>query len=546
MNFLKPVFFALLLLGLVLTSVSALAQTAAPQAQEQVQTEQPAIPADRPAEKELSQAAAIQPDTAPTIDLNDPAIQDAIKAKEAADQALVDAVLKARESAASGEPDSAENAGVKAPSFIPTNAEDAKALGQKLLDKLIGWLTSPPFLAQVGAILLVWFLAPIFTKSTTKRVFLFRDPPAADAKMRSARDYLYRSRGFLRAVWQVVLLALFAIILKSTLGQDWLVKIAQGLAVVFLLYSVIKTFITNDMLQKLAIWILIPLALLVVFGFYDDLTAWLSSLKLGQGEDAISAMTIVLLGIFGAIFFKLATYSNSRGQDAIRAQESLDITTREVISKIFQIIVFGIGLILAFSAAGISLSGLVVIFSALSLGIGLGLQPVAANFVSGMIILFDRSVRVGDFVVLPDGQEGFVEAINMRSTTVETTDGKDIMVPNTTFIENSYENWTHKDPRQRYEVYFMVDFDTDIDALEDIIIPAVSAHPSVLQEPEEPDLELREFGEHGIKFAVEFWCSGIDDGPNKFTSDLNFIIWRALRDNKIKIPFPQRVVHMKK
>jgi len=377
-NFLKPVFFALLLLGLILTSVSALAQTAAPQAQEQVQTEQPAIPADKPAEKELSQAAAIQPDTAPTIDLNDPAIQDAIKAKEAADQALVDAVLKARESAASGEPDSAENAGVKAPSFIPTNAEDAKALGQKLLDKLIGWLTSPPFLAQVGAILLVWFLAPIFTKSTTKRVFLFRDPPAADAKMRSARDYLYRSRGFLRAVWQVVLLALFAIILKSTLGQDWLVKIAQGLAVVFLLYSVIKTFITNDMLQKLAIWILIPLALLVVFGFYDDLTAWLSSLKLGQGEDAISAMTIVLLGIFGAIFFKLATYSNSRGQDAIRAQESLDITTREVISKIFQIIVFGIALILAFSAAGISLSGLVVIFSALSLGIGLGLQPVAA------------------------------------------------------------------------------------------------------------------------------------------------------------------------
>jgi len=545
-KFLKPVFFALLLLGLILTSVSALAQTAAPQAQEHVQTEQPAIPADKPAEKELSQAAAIQPDTAPTIDLNDPAIQDAIKAKEAADQALVDAVLKARENAASGEPDSTEKAGIKAPSFIPTNAEDAKALGQKLLDKLIGWLTSPPFLAQVGAILLVWFLAPIFTKTTTKRVFLFRDPPAADAKMRSARDYLYRSRGFLRAVWQVVLLALFAVILKSTLGQDWLVKIAQGLAVVFLLYSVIKTFITNDMLQKLAIWILIPLALLVVFGFYDDLTAWLSSLKLGQGEDAISAMTIVLLGIFGAIFFKLATYSNSRGQDAIRAQESLDITTREVISKIFQIIVFGIALILAFSAAGISLSGLVVIFSALSLGIGLGLQPVAANFVSGMIILFDRSVRVGDFVVLPDGQEGFVEAINMRSTTVETTDGKDIMVPNTTFIENSYENWTHKDPRQRYEVYFMVDFDTDIDALEDIIIPAVSAHPSVLQEPEEPDLELREFGEHGIKFAVEFWCSGIDDGPNKFTSDLNFIIWRALRDNKIKIPFPQRVVHMKK
>ena len=546
MSFLRPIFYVLILLGLALTSVSPSAQTAAPETQEQVQTETSTATETLPEENAPAPSAAIPADTAPKIDLNDPAIQEAIDAKEAADQALVDAVLKARENTLNAEPEANESGGVKAPSFIPTNAEDAKALGQKLLNKVVGWLTSPPFLAQLGAIVLVWFLAPILTKSTTKRVFLFRDPPAADAKLRVARDYLYRSRGFLRAVWQVALLALFAVILKSTLGQDWLVKIAQGLAVVFLLYSVIKTFITNEMLQKLAIWILIPLALLIVFGFYDDLTAWLNSLKLGQGEDAISAMTIVLLGIFGTIFFKLATYSNSRGQDAIRAQESLDSTTREVISKIFQIIVFGIALIMAFSAAGISLSGLVVIFSALSLGIGLGLQPVAANFVSGMIILFDRSVRVGDFVVLPDGQEGHVEAINMRSTTIETTDGKDIMVPNTTFIENAYENWTHKDPRQRYEVYFMVDFDTDIDALEDIIIPAVSAHPSVLQEPEEPDLELREFGDNGIKFAVEFWCSGIDDGPNKFTSDLNFIIWRVLRDNNIKIPFPQRVVHMQK
>ena len=188
------------------------------------------------------------------------------------------------------------------------------------------------------------------------------------------------------------------------------------------------------------------------------------------------------------------------------------------------------------------MGGLVVIFSAMSLGIGLGLQPVAANFVSGMILLFDRTVRVGDFVVLPDGQEGHVDAINMRSTIVETTDGKDIMVPNTTFIENAYENWTHKDPRQRYEVYFTVSFDTDIDTLEDILIPAILEHPSVLQEPEEPDLELREFGDYGIKFAIEFWCSGIDDGPNKFTSDLNFIVWRTLKKHNIEVPFPQHVI----
>ena len=187
-----------------------------------------------------------------------------------------------------------------------------------------------------------------------------------------------------------------------------------------------------------------------------------------------------------------------------------------------------------------------MVFSAIGLGIGLGLQPIAANFVSGLIILFDRSVRVGDFVVLPDGQEGFDEAINMRNTVVETTDGKDIMVPNTQFTEDAYENWTHKDPRQRYEVHFTVAYDTDLDALEDILIPAVLEHHQVLREPEMPDLEFREFGDNGANMAIEFWADGIDDGPNKFTSDVNFIVWRTLRDNNIEIPFPHRVIQNKK
>ena len=89
-------------------------------------------------------------------------------------------------------------------------------------------------------------------------------------------------------------------------------------------------------------------------------------------------------------------------------------------------------------------------------------------------------------------------------------------------------------------------FDTDIDLLEDIVIPEISRHPSVLQEPEEPDLELRDFGPSGINFAVEFWCSGIDDGSNKFTSDLNFAVWRILKKHNIRMPLPQTEVRMLK
>ena len=283
----------------------------------------------------------------------------------------------------------------------------------------------------------------------------------------------------------------------------------------------------------------------MTFGFFDDLLGFLNGTTLmTMGDTPITLMTVIRLALFGGLFFWLGNMSNTRGQTAIRSQESLDIATREVVAKLFQIILFVILFVLILSFAGIPLSGLVLIFSAVGLGIGFGLQPLAANFVSGLIILFDRSVRKGDFIVLPDGQEGYVEAINMRSTTVETTDGKDIMVPNTTFTEGTYENWTHKDPRQRYEVHFMVAYDTDIDRLEDILIPVISAYDKVLMEPEEPDLELREFGDFGIRFAIEFWVSGIDDGPNKFTSDLNFMVWRALKENGIEMPLPQREVRL--
>ena len=481
------------------------------------------------------------------LDFDDPALIEALEAREKANRAIAEAVAAQKEEQAANQEKGLDISPKK--SIFPASADEAKALLKTILDKIIGWLSSISFLAQLGAIALAYMLSPLIAGRLRKKVVLFNQVPAEDAKLKLVRDYVYRSREFLRAVILVALLALFAVILKAvpTAGQDWLVKLAQGLAVVFLLYKAIKTFIPNELVRKLATWVIIPLAVLGVFGYFDNFTGFLKGAELMKmGDTPITLMTVVQLAIFGTIFFKLGGILNNKGQTAIRSQESLDSSTVEVVSKIFQIVLFGVIFILVMGAAKIPMSGLVMIFSAMSLGIGLGLQPVAANFVSGMIILFDRSVRVGDFVSLDDGREGFVEAINMRSTTVETTDGKDIMVPNTTFIENSYENWTHKDPRQRYEVYFTVAYDTDVDKLEEIIIPEISAHPAVLQEPEEPDLELREFGQSGINFAVEFWCSGIDDGPNKFTSDLNFAIWRILKKNNIRMPLPQTEVRILK
>ena len=426
--------------------------------------------------------------------------------------------------------------------------DSAKEMGAKVGSQIIDWLTSPAFLVMVATVFLGYYLARVITKSLVKRVDFFREKPK-DGKALRVKKIAWELRDL---IFPAVLVAIYAVaspVLRGIefLGQDWLVKIAQGLAVVFLLYTAIKRFIKHPLVQKMVIWIAIPVAVLKVFGWYDEFQSFMQNeAKLELGNISIPAWTVANILIFGSILFWVGRISNTKGKEVIQKQKSIDAGTREVFIKLFEMVLFGILFVLLMNIAGIDLGALVVLGGAVGLGLGFGLQQIAANFISGMILLLDRTLKVGDFVVLPDGREGHVEALNMRSATIETTDGKDIMVPNVKFIEEAYENWTHKDPRQRYEVYFAVAYNTNVDMLEDILIPAISKHPSVLQEPEKPDLELREFSDYGIKFAIEFWCDGIDDGENKFTSDLNFIVWRTLKKHGIVMPLPQREIRILK
>jgi len=132
-----------------------------------------------------------------------------------------------------------------------------------------------------------------------------------------------------------------------------------------------------------------------------------------------------------------------------------------------------------------------------------------------------------------------------RATILETYDGRWIVVPNEDFIITRVVNYSDSGSANRYEADFSVSYDTDINLIPDIVEKAVAKHKDVLDTPFLPDCELRGFGDNGIDFAVEFWVEGIDDGPNKYTSDVLFLIWNALKDNNIEIPYPQRVVEIK-
>jgi len=355
---------------------------------------------------------------------------------------------------------------------------------------------------------------------------------------------VYACRDLLFSALCYILLGFAADIVASVVGADWLVRIARSISVVFVLYSAIDRFITHPIVRKGLILIGIPVATLQAFGWLDETIAFLESIAFQAGNINLSLYFLIKTALVAGFFFWLGSTSNKSGQNLIRSQEALDIGTRELFAKLFQIALFALIFVLMLQVLGLDLTALAIFGGALGVGLGFGLQQIASNFISGIILLIERSLTVGDFIELEDGRSGIMKELNMRSATLETYDGKEIMVPNEKFITDVFVNWTRDDPRQRYEVEFSVAYDTDIKKVPAIIVEAVSKHPGVLQEPEEPDCELRGFGDSGINFGLEFWIEGIDDGKNRISSDVLMIIWETLKENDISIPFPQREVRI--
>ncbi|WJG09586.1 mechanosensitive ion channel domain-containing protein [Aliiglaciecola sp. LCG003] len=425
---------------------------------------------------------------------------------------------------------------------------------EPVLNQLNEWWTiilvamsDPSTYAQVGVGLVVYLLAFWLSRKIRNAIGLTHHEPQLGAH--PMRKLAYRI-GYL--VYPLLALLMLKIIIEAFANAGvsvWLLDTALTIAVLLFYYSMIRVLVVNTMAAKLFRWVGLPILLLHLLGFLTPVIAALEDVSLNLGNVNISAYGVVRVLIFGAVLFWLGRASNSFGKDIIRKQESIDIRTREVFSKLFEVAVFCIIALLLLNVMGINLTALAVFGGAVGVGLGLGLQSIASNFISGIIILLDRSLTVGDFVEMDDGSKGFVREFRMRYTVLETYDGKDILVPNEKFISNLMINWTHKDPKQRYRVDFSVPYATDVRAMVEFIKVAVAEHPKVISGEdvpfeERPDCEIDSFGDSGVNMFVEFWMEGIDDGKNRVGGDLMLTIFETLRANGIEIPFPQREVRI--
>jgi small-conductance mechanosensitive channel len=409
----------------------------------------------------------------------------------------------------------------------------------------LGWLSSPAAWSQFGLLAVAYLVARLAAARVTPIVTRLLDPAAKVGPLANARRFALRFVPLMLPLVAYGLTALGEEVTRATFGSGEVIAFGKRVFIFLAARIFVREVLTDSFLRLLGKYVLIPVAALYVLGVLDDITQRLDETVIALGNIRFSVLALIRGVIAGAVLFWLGSWSNRQSASYIKAQDELRPATRELAVKAVEVMIFGAAFLLLLSIMGIDLTAVAVLGGALGVGIGLGLQQIAANFVSGIILLIEGQTTVGDYVELDGGERGTIVKMTARACILETFDGRWIVVPNDHFITTRVVNYSDQGSANRYEAPFSVSYDTDINRVPEIIETAVAALPFVLQDPDGPDCELRGFGESSVDFAVEYWVAGIDDGKNKYASQVNFAIWNALKAAGIEMPYPHRVIEMK-
>ena len=262
----------------------------------------------------------------------------------------------------------------------------------------------------------------------------------------------------------------------------------------------------------------------------------------------LPAVSLSLLQIFLLIFLLIAVFwISSRTKrflfNRLLAQSGLDRALQYAIAQIISNVVLVVGVLIVLENTGIHLGALTVFAGAVGVGVGFGLQNIASNFISGLVILAERPITIGDRVEVA-GITGQVQQIRARSTVIRTNDNIMMIVPNTKFIDSPVTNWTYGDPRVRFRVPVGVAYGSDVAKVREALLAAGRENPNTLKEPA-PSVFLEKFGESSIDFQLVVWSSEMGARPSRYRSDLNFAIEQKFREAGIELPFPQRDLHIR-
>jgi small-conductance mechanosensitive channel len=256
----------------------------------------------------------------------------------------------------------------------------------------------------------------------------------------------------------------------------------------------------------------------------------------------ITPSSLILFTLMILIFYILSRFLQKIVIKNVLSRFQLDNGTKYNLLRVSHYLIMIVGIVVAFQFVGIDLTGLAFIFGLLSVGIGFGLQNVTSNFVSGLILLFERPIKIGDRVTVGE-IEGDITAINMRSTTIRSLNNITIIVPNSEFVSSQVVNWSHGDPKIRLDVEVGVSYNSDLDTVIRSLEEVAQESPQVLKDPK-PEVIFSNFGDSAWNMQLRIWL----EQPYEYyriRSKINCAIVRKFRDNGVEIPFPQRDLHIR-
>ena len=413
------------------------------------------------------------------------------------------------------------------------------------------WLKSinqPTIWLQAGIVLVSLIFASLVSHYLGSSI----EGKAAEKPLPSIKKLtLSTAQRILLPITALVVVLIMRLVLRSLDQPVQLLDIAIPLllslaGIRLLVYILRKGFTVSRALKaweniiSTLIWVVVALYLL---GWLPSIIQTLDSLAFRIGSNRVSLLSVINFIILSAILFTLAMWLSNYVERRVRSSKHLNASLKVALAKFLKFFLIALAILVALDAVGIDLTALTVFGGALGVGLGFGLQRITSNFISGFILLFDRSIKPGDVISIGD-KFGWVQELRARYIVVMDRDGVETLIPNENLVTSDVINWSYTTPNVRLKLPVSISYGDDPELAIKLMIEAALQHPRVLKEPT-PVGRLMEFGDNGIGLELRIWINDPEKGVNNIRSDLNLTIWKAFKNNNVTIPFPQRDIYVK-
>ena len=358
---------------------------------------------------------------------------------------------------------------------------------------------------------------------------------------------IYRkSERFLKAMYLPVMwwaLVFIAWIVADSLSTPIILfRMASTLISVWIAIRLVTLMIESDTISRFIRVVVWSMAILNILGLLEPFVTFLSFMTFNFGTTTISALTIITGITSMIVLIWAALLVSSIIETKLRESPTVTPSARVLLSKLSRIVLVVLSFLFAISTMGIDLTALAVFGGAIGVGLGFGLQKVVSNFISGVILLLDKSIKPGDVIEI-SGTYGRINKLAARYTSVISRDGREHLVPNEDIITQPVINWTFSDKKVRRHLPVNVSYDSDLEKAMGLMLEAAIESPRVIKDPKSRVL-IKGFGDNGIDLELRIWIRDSENGVSNITSEIYLAIWKKFNAGEIDFPYPQRDIHI--